>query len=154
MHTQQPWVNRSDKPCLVTYKPISQIDRQKIIGRWWFQYIVHDVRHMAWLIYLFRSIQGKRRVRHCGAPHVGQQLGNLLRYRACRCETDRRRLSLRGPRGQPIVQLLRGNIVRLALQEGKEVKFTGQRGIVRLGECAMSMRRAAPAPFGGRMEGT
>ena len=34
MHNQQPWVNRSDKPCLVTYNPISEIDRHKIIGRW------------------------------------------------------------------------------------------------------------------------
>ena len=68
MHNQQPWVNRSDKTCLVTYNPISQIDRQKIIGRWWFQHIVHDVRHIAWLIHLFRFIQGKRRTWHCGAP--------------------------------------------------------------------------------------
>ena len=67
MHNQQPWVNRSDKPCLVTYNPISEIDSQKIIGRWWFQHIVHDVRHVAWLIHLFRFIQGKRRTWHCGA---------------------------------------------------------------------------------------
>ncbi len=67
MHNQQPWVNRSDKPCLVTYNPISEIDGQKIIGRWWFQHIVHDVRHIAWLIHLFRFIQGKRRTWHCGA---------------------------------------------------------------------------------------
>ena len=67
MHNQQPWVNRSDKPCLVTYNPISEIDRQKNIGRWWFQHIVHDVRHFAWLIQLFRFIQGKRRTSHSGA---------------------------------------------------------------------------------------
>ena len=67
MHNQQPWVNRSDKPCLVTYNPISEIDGQKIIGRWWFQHIVHDVHHVAWLIHLFRFIQGKRRTWHCGA---------------------------------------------------------------------------------------
>ena len=66
-HNQQPWVNRSDKPCLVNYNPISKIDGQKIIGRWWFQHIVHDVRHIAWLIHLFRFIQGKRRTWHCGA---------------------------------------------------------------------------------------
>ena len=65
--SQQPWVKRSDKPCLVTYNPISEIDWQKIIGRWWFQHIVHDVRHIAWLIHLFRFIQGKRRTWHCGA---------------------------------------------------------------------------------------
>ena len=67
MHNQQPWVNRSDKPCLVTYNPISEIVGQKIIGRWWFQHIVHDVRHIAWLIHLFRFIQGKRRTWYCGA---------------------------------------------------------------------------------------
>ncbi len=67
MHNQQPWVNRSDKPCLVTYNPISEIDRGKIIGRWWFQHIVHDIRHVALLIHLFRFIQGKRRTWHCGA---------------------------------------------------------------------------------------
>ena len=33
MHNQQ-WANRSDKPCLVTYNPIKQIDEQKIIKRW------------------------------------------------------------------------------------------------------------------------
>ena len=67
MHNQQPWANRSDKPCLVTYNPISRIDEQMIVGRWWFQHIVHDVRQVALLIYLFRFIQGKRRTLHCGA---------------------------------------------------------------------------------------
>ncbi len=67
MHNQQPWANRSDKPCLVTYNPISRIDGRKVIGRWWFQHIVHDVRHVAFLIHLFRFIQGKRRTWHCGA---------------------------------------------------------------------------------------
>ena len=67
MHNQQPWANGSDKPCLVTYNPISRIDGRKVIGRWWFQHIVHDVRHVAFLIHLFRFIQGKRRTWHCGA---------------------------------------------------------------------------------------
>ena len=67
MHNQQPWVGRSDKPCLVTYNPVSEIDPTKIIGRWWFQHIVHDVRHVAWLVPLFRFIQGRRRTWHCGA---------------------------------------------------------------------------------------
>ena len=61
MHNQQPWANRSDRPCLVTYNPTSPIDEQKIIKRWWFQHVVHDVRHMALLIHLFRFIQGKQR---------------------------------------------------------------------------------------------
>ncbi|MDE0137825.1 MAG: FAD-dependent oxidoreductase [bacterium] len=67
MHNQQPWANQSDKPCLVTYNPTSRIDEKKIVGRWWFQHIVHDVRQATLLIYLFRFIQGKRRTWHCGA---------------------------------------------------------------------------------------
>ena len=67
MHNQQPWVKSSDKPCLVTYNPISTIDEKKIIKRWWFQHIVHDVRHIALIIQIFRFIQGKRRTWHCGA---------------------------------------------------------------------------------------
>ena len=67
MHNQQPWANKSDKPCLVTYNPVSEIDERKIVGRWWFQHVVHDVRHVAWLVPLFRFIQGKRGVWHCGA---------------------------------------------------------------------------------------
>ena len=67
MHNQQPWANRSDKPCLVTYNPISRIDESKIVKRWWFQHIVHDVPHIAFVIPLFRFIQGKRRTWHCGA---------------------------------------------------------------------------------------
>ena len=67
MHNQQPWAKRSDKPCLVTYNPISRIDEGKIIKKWWFQHIVHDVRHIALLIQIFRFVQGKRRTWHCGA---------------------------------------------------------------------------------------
>ncbi len=67
MHNQQPWVKRSDKPCLVTYNPISRIDEGKIIKKWWFQHIVHDVRHVTVLVPMFRFVQGKRRTWHCGA---------------------------------------------------------------------------------------
>ena len=67
MHNQQPWAGRSDKPCLVTYNPVSPIDGDKVVGRWWFQHVVHDVRHVAWLIHLFQFIQGKRGAWHCGA---------------------------------------------------------------------------------------
>ena len=67
MHNQQPWAGRSDKPCLVTYNPISAIDEGKIIKRWWFQHIVHDVRHVTVLVNLFKFVQGKRRTWHCGA---------------------------------------------------------------------------------------
>ncbi len=67
MHNQQPWAKRSDKPCLVTYNPVSSIDEEKILMRHWFQHVVHDVRHIALLVHLFRFVQGKRRTRHCGA---------------------------------------------------------------------------------------
>ena len=67
MHNQQPWARESDKPCLVTYNPISPIDEGKIVKRWWFQHIVHDVRHVALTVNIFRFIQGRRRTWHCGA---------------------------------------------------------------------------------------
>ncbi len=67
MHNQQPWAHESDKPCLVTYNPVSPIDERKIVKRWWFQHIVHDVRHVVLLVNLFRFIQGRRRTWHCGA---------------------------------------------------------------------------------------
>ncbi len=67
MHNQQPWAKQSDKPCLVTYNPISPIDERSIIKRSWFQHIVHDVRHVVVFVNLFRFIQGKRRTWHCGA---------------------------------------------------------------------------------------
>ena len=67
MHNQQPWANLSDKPCLVTYNPVSHIEEGKIVKRWWFQHVVHDVRHVVLLVNLFRFIQGKRRTWHCGA---------------------------------------------------------------------------------------
>lgn len=67
MHNQQPWANGSDKPCLVTYNPISKIDEGKVIRRHWFQHVVHDVRHVAFLMHLFRFVQGKRHTWHCGA---------------------------------------------------------------------------------------
>ena len=67
MHNQQPWAKRSDKPCLVTYNPVSRIDESKVVTTWWFQHVVHDVRHVALLIHLFRLVQGRRRTWHCGA---------------------------------------------------------------------------------------
>ena len=67
MHNQQPWVNRSDKPCLVTYNSVSRIDEDKVVKTWWFQHIVHDVKHIASLVPMFRFIQGKRGSWHCGA---------------------------------------------------------------------------------------
>jgi len=67
MHNQQPWAKLSDKPCLVTYNPISKIDPGKVIKTWWFQHIVHDVFHISVLVNLFKFIQGRNRSWHCGA---------------------------------------------------------------------------------------
>ncbi len=67
MHNQQPWAHHSDKPCLVTYNPINPIDSKKIVKTWWFQHVVHDVRHVALLVHLFRFVQGRRHTWHCGA---------------------------------------------------------------------------------------
>ncbi len=67
MHNQQPWANPSDKPCLVTYNNVTPIDEGKVIKRRTFQHVVHDVRHVALLVQLFRFIQGRRRSWHCGA---------------------------------------------------------------------------------------
>ena len=67
MHNQQPWAHGSDRPCLVTYNPVSPIDEAKVVKKWWFQHIVHDVPHIALLIHLFRFLQGRRRSWHCGA---------------------------------------------------------------------------------------
>jgi predicted NAD/FAD-binding protein len=70
MHNQQPWAKRSDKPCLVTYNPITEIDKRKILRTWWFQHIVHDVFHISVIINLFRLIQGRKHVWHCGAHTI------------------------------------------------------------------------------------
>ena len=67
MHNQQPWAHGSDKPCLVTYNATRSIDEGKVVKRWSFQHIIHDVRHVALLVNLFRFIQGRRRTWYCGA---------------------------------------------------------------------------------------
>ena len=67
MHNQQPWAKQSDKPCLVTYNPVSPIDEGKIVAERSFQHVVHDVRHVTLLVNLFRFVQGRRRTWHCGA---------------------------------------------------------------------------------------
>ena len=67
MHNQQPQLAQSDKPVFVTYNATNPIDEDLVVKKWWFQHIVHDVRHVALLVRLFRFIQGKRRSWHCGA---------------------------------------------------------------------------------------
>jgi predicted NAD/FAD-binding protein len=70
MHNQQPWAKRSDKPCLVTYNAIQPIDEKKVVKRWWFQHVVHDVFHFTILMNTFRFIQGHANTWHCGAHTV------------------------------------------------------------------------------------
>ncbi len=48
------------------YRPC-HIEEDKIIKKWWFQHIVHDVRHVTLIVNLFRLIQGKKRTWHCGS---------------------------------------------------------------------------------------
>ena len=67
MHNQQPWAKGSDRPCLVTYNPSKHIDALKVIRECSFKHIVHDVRHVALLVPLFRFIQGRNRTWYCGA---------------------------------------------------------------------------------------
>lgn len=67
MHNQQPWAKRSDRPCLVTYNPVQKIDESKVVTRWWFQHVVHDVFHTVVLLNLFPLLQGKHHTWHCGA---------------------------------------------------------------------------------------
>lgn len=70
MHNQQPWAKRSDRPCLVTYNLARPIDESKVITRWWFQHVVHDVFHVAVVMNLFPFLQGRARTWHCGAHTV------------------------------------------------------------------------------------
>ena len=51
----------------MTYNPVHPIEDDKIIKRYRFRHVVHDVRQVALLVYLFRFIQGRRRTWHCGA---------------------------------------------------------------------------------------
>jgi predicted NAD/FAD-binding protein len=70
MHNQQPWAKRSDKPCLVTYNPVHQIDPAKVVARHWFQHVVHDVFHVSVVMNAFRLVQGHAHTWHCGAHTV------------------------------------------------------------------------------------
>jgi len=46
---------------------LSTIDSTKIIKKAWFQHIVHDVFHVSVVMNLFRFIQGRNHMWHCGA---------------------------------------------------------------------------------------
>ncbi|MGK3944977.1 FAD-dependent oxidoreductase [Streptomyces sp. RP5T] len=84
MHNQQPWANASDKPCLVTYNPVHPIDEAKVVKRWWFQHVVHDVRHVTVLMNLFQFIQGRRNTHFCGAhTTVNSQEHGLMSGMLC-----------------------------------------------------------------------
>ena len=118
MHNQQPWAHRSDKPCLVTYNPISPIDERKVVKRWWFQHIVHDVRHVVLLVNIFRCIQGKRRTWHCGAHTLVNSQETCFVSGLATARQMGADYPFDEPRGEAVVQLLREHHVRLAVQEG------------------------------------
>ena len=140
MHNQQPWANRSDKPCLVTYNPVSRIDEGKIVTKRWFQHIVHDVRHIALSIHLFRFVQGRRRTWHCGAHTLINSQETCFVTGLATARADRRGLSVPGCRSAKMVQLLRAHHVRLALQEGVRPGLTA---VVSSGKACRSRTFAA-----------
>ena len=121
MHNQQPWAKRSDKPCLVTYNPVKPIDERKILKRHRFQHIVHDVRHVALLVNLFRFVQGRRRTWHCGAHTLINSQETCFITGPRRGTTDRCRLSVRRSGSETSLQLLRQHPARFTLQEGVTV---------------------------------
>ena len=56
MHNQQPWANRSDKPCPVTYNPIGRIDEGRIVKKRWLQ----DSEARKWFNFSGRMMCGWR----------------------------------------------------------------------------------------------
>ena len=118
MHNQQPWASRSDKPCLVTYNPISRIDEGKIIKRWWFQHIVHDVKHVALLMPMFRFVQGRRRTWHCGAHTLINSQETCFVSGLAAARQMGADYPFERSRSEEVVQLLRAHDVRPALQKG------------------------------------
>ena len=128
MHNQQPWANRSDKPCLVTYNPVTPIDEGKVVRRLSFQHIVHDVRHVALLLSLFRFIQGRRRTWHCGAHTLINSQETCLVTGLAAARQLGADYPFDDPGGEEVVQLLREHHVRLAVQEGVLMIFSEQGG--------------------------
>ena len=118
MHNQQPWAKRSERPCLVTYNPISPIDEEKVIRRWWVP--ARGARREA------GGAAGEPVPLHpeppahlaLRGPHAGEQPGDLPRQRPGRSPPDRRQLPLRRSHRAAGVQLLRPHPPRLALPEG------------------------------------
>ena len=118
MHNQQPWAKGSDKPCLVTYNPVSPIDERKILEKRSFRHIVHDVRHVAWLVNLFRFIQGRKGTWHCGAHTLINSQETCLVTGLAAARQLGADYPFDDPRGETVVQLLREHPVRPAVQEG------------------------------------
>ena len=105
-HNQQPWADRSDKPCLVTYNRVARSMNARSSRH------SHFSRLCMTCVTLHCSstcsVSCKARdERGTVAPYVDQQPGNLLRCRTRRCKADRCRLSLRRSRSKAVVQLLR-----------------------------------------------
>ena len=117
--------------CLVTYNPTTQINERKIIKRWWFQHVVHDVRHMALLIHLFRFLQGNKRHLALRRAHASQQPGNLPGNRPGHRQTARRRLPLQRSQSKALIQLLRQHHVRLPVQQSHRQKPLAAPGGIR-----------------------
>ena len=118
MHNQQPWANTSDKPCLVTYNPVSRIDDSKVVKRWWFQHVVHDVRHIALLVPLFRLVQGRRRTWHCGAHTLINSQETCFVTGLVTARQLGADYPFRDDEIPQVVQLLRAHDVRVAVPQG------------------------------------
>ncbi|GAA2636599.1 NAD(P)-binding protein [Actinomadura fulvescens] len=67
MHNQQPWAATGGLRCLVTYNLRTPIDESKVVGRFRFRHVVHDVFHTAALLALLPLLQGRNRTWFCGA---------------------------------------------------------------------------------------
>ncbi len=128
MHNQQPWAKRSDKPCLATYNPIQKIDEKKIVKRWWFQHVVHDVHHVTVLMNLLRFIQGKEHTWHCGAHTTvnSQEHGFISGLAVAQLNSARRIRSIH-PDASAWFNFLGYEYVRRLVQEGLEGAQTARR---------------------------
>ena len=118
MHNQQPWANRSDKPCLVTYNPVSSIDPGQ------------DCPEA--LVSARRARRASHRAPDPPVPlrsgpaaelalrsaYADQQPGNLFCHRPGHRQAVGGRLPVQGSGSAKVVQLLRAHDVRPALAQG------------------------------------
>ena len=105
--------------------------KKKIIGKRWFQHIVHDVRHVALLVPLFRFIQGKRQTWHCGAHTLVNSQETCFVSGLAAATQIGADYPFDDPAARRIIQLLREYHVWLGVQESEGLKTTSllsQRG--------------------------